>query len=112
MGLYEFFFSEVSEAESLRTIAKAHDRNSRIRERESIEFKHQNYNINSALENLENDVGTLALILATILKMLDEKGNITRDDLKEKLKELDILDGLRDGKISVNHLRDGSFLEK
>jgi len=112
MGLYDFFFTEASEAESLRTIAKSHERNSRIHARESSGLQQQNYQVNSALENLENDVGTLALILATILKMLDEKGQITREDLKEKLKELDILDGIRDGKIDVNHLRDGSFLDK
>jgi len=93
-------------------MAKAHERNSRIRERESLELKHQNYQVNFALENLENDVGTLALILAAILKMLDERGQITREDLKETLKNLDILDGIGNGKISVNELRGGSFFKK
>lgn len=109
MGLYEFFFSEASEAESLSKIAGAHERNARLRQRESAEFRQQNYQANLALENLENDVGTLALILAAILKMLDEKGQISREDLKEKLKDLDLLDDIRDGKINVNHLREGDF---
>jgi hypothetical protein len=109
MGLYELFFSEASDAESLSRIAKSHERNSHIRERESVESRQQNYQVDSALANLENDVGTLALILAAILKMLDEKGQINREDLKEKLKELDLLDGVRDGKINVNDLREGSF---
>jgi len=112
MKLYNLFFPEASEAESLSRIAETHERNSRIREQESAEVRQQNYYANSALANLENDVGTLALILAAILKMLDEKGQISREDLKEKLKELDLLDDIRDGKISVNDLREGSFLNK
>ena len=112
MGLYDFFFTEASQTESLRKIADAHERNSRVRERERVEVRRQNYQIELALENLENDVGTLDLFLATILKMLDEKGQITRDELKETLKNLDLLDGIRDGKINVNNLRDGSFLDK
>lgn len=111
MGLYELFFSETSEAESLRKIANAHDRSSRVRVREFAEAKQQNNQVSSALENLENDVGTLALLLAAILKMLDEKGHLTRDDLKEALRDLDLLDGIKDGKISVNDLREGSFFQ-
>jgi pyruvate-formate lyase len=112
MGLYEFFFSDASEAESLSKIAKSHERNSRLRARESVDARQQNYQMNSALVNLENDVGTLALILATILKMLDEKGQISRADLKEKLKDLDLLDGIRDGRIDVNVLREGAFFDR
>lgn len=112
MGLYELFFPETSEAESLRAIAKSHERNSRLREREMLAARRQDYQVNETLRDLENDVGTLALMLAAILKKLDENGQLTRDELKETLKDLDLLDGVRDGKIDVNQLRDGSFLAK
>ena len=112
MGLYELFFAETSEAESLRAIAKAHERNSRLRERAMLEARQQDRQVEPALRDLEHDVGTLALILAAILKKLDESGQVTREDLKETLKELDLLDGVRDGKIAVEQLRDGSFLNR
>ena len=48
---------------------------------------------------------TLTLSLASLLDTINEKGLITRDEVKEKMSQLDDLDGLKDGKLPVSLLR-------
>ena len=109
MGLYELFFPEISDSESLSRVARRIKR--KAGKPKKTDPPKQDEGIYSELEDLDNDVGTLALILASVLITLDEKGQITREELKEKLKELDVLDGIRDGKIDVKLLRDSSFFK-
>jgi hypothetical protein len=54
---------------------------------------------------LEADVGYLALVLGGVLELLDKKGAVTKADLKKKMKELDGVDGVRDGKFDLDVLR-------
>ncbi len=105
MSLFEFFFPEQAQAEHLREIA-SHQRRS-LYEKKLDETRQE-----KRLTQLENDVGTMALILGSIIKKLDETGQIDRTDLKNIIKEMDLLDDVRDGKISVEHLRRGDFLSE
>jgi hypothetical protein len=54
---------------------------------------------------LETDLGYVTLILGSILDKLDEKGVVTRQDLKDATSALDKVDGVRDGKLDINILR-------
>src|SRR3712207_2547608 len=101
MSLYDFFLPEVSEASQLRRIAENQERFARAKENENANLRYQNNQLAQRVQRLEYDVGSVALMLAAVVKKLDEKGQITRDELKHALDELDLLDGLRDGKISV-----------
>lgn len=57
------------------------------------------------LDRLEDDVGYLSLVLAALIRRLDEKGSVRREELDSVLAELDGLDGLEDGRLSVEVLK-------
>lgn len=54
---------------------------------------------------LEDDFGFLSLVTLTLFAELHEKGVVTRTDLLEKIKEIDMFDGVKDAKISPEALR-------
>ncbi|MDT7603521.1 MAG: hypothetical protein QOF61_1518 [Acidobacteriota bacterium] len=102
MSLYDFFFPEEAQAEHLGTIARASERGNRFGEGE-------NEQLHARVKRLEYDLGALALVTASILKLLDEKGHVTRDEIKKVIGKIDLLDRAADGKISVDDLRAGDF---
>jgi len=93
MGLYEIFFPEQAQAEHLRNIATSMRRRQRSGERSSVPAE------------LEEDVGTLCLVLLGLVGTLVEKGVITREELLEHFRRVDTLDGAADGKVSLDALR-------
>lgn len=58
------------------------------------------------IEELEREVGTLALVLASLLDTLDESGVISRSDLQHRLERLDLADGTHDDQLDPAVLRD------
>jgi hypothetical protein len=98
MSLYDFFFPEQAQATHLREIARSQrtgKRDSRSRKRES----------KKRIDDLEDDLGYVALVLGSLLQKLDEKGHVTRDEARAVMSELDGLDGAQDGKLDINILK-------
>jgi hypothetical protein len=58
-----------------------------------------------ALEDLEEDVGLLALLLLVQLKKLMASGMLTKEEILETLAEIDGLDDKQDGGLDPNTLR-------
>jgi hypothetical protein len=104
MGLFDFFFPDSAQAD---TKGQA----SRLREHQAITLNAQNRQLRQQVARLEHDMGALALVVASILKRLDEKGHVTRAEVKETIQKLDLLDKVRDGKISVEDLGAGDFFD-
>ena len=100
MGLFDFLFppNASSNHNSLKRIADQ-------QEWKSLKNDHRATRLEDRIDELENDVMTLTLSLASLLDTINEKGLITRDEVKEKMRQLDGLDGLKDGKLSVSVLR-------
>ncbi|MFL6334338.1 MAG: hypothetical protein ACJ754_13575 [Pyrinomonadaceae bacterium] len=105
MSLYDFFFSKGANAERPASDPE------RIREYAAGNLGAQNQQLLKRVARLEHDVGALALVVASILKRLDEKGQVTRDEVKETIQKLDLLDKVRDGRINVEDLGAGSFFD-
>ncbi|MFT7676438.1 MAG: hypothetical protein ACI8QC_000409 [Planctomycetota bacterium] len=80
--------------EQVRTQRRMHSRSKRRTEQ-----------VDKRVEDLEGDVGYLALVLGTLLATLDEKGVVHRTELKDILAELDDVDGVSDGRLDVDVLR-------
>ncbi len=57
------------------------------------------------VQRLEEDVGYLTLVLASLLAKLDESGTLNRADLKATMDDLDDFDGIKDGRLNVSILR-------
>ena len=102
MSLFDFLFPQQAAASHLRRMADRQRLDSRIR-RIRVSGDENN---ERRIDELERDVGVLALALAAILDSVNEKGVVSRDEIRNKITELDVLDGFRDGKLDVSILRE------
>ena len=101
MSLFDFLFPQQAAASHLRRMADKQRRDERINRIRNA----ANENLERRIEELEHDVGILSLALAAILDSANEKEVISRDEIRDKIFELDVLDGFRDGKLDVSVLR-------
>ena len=110
MSLFDFFFPEQAQATHLRTIANA----TRLEKRRRLNRRAAAASAPptpppSALEQritaLEADVGFASLVLAAVMARLDERGVVTKADVRTLVAELDSLDGVKDGRLDVSILR-------
>jgi hypothetical protein len=111
MGLFDFFFPDTAQAKHTGRLADAQERAGRLHDHQAVALNAQNRQLRQQVARLEQDVGALALVVASILKRLDEKGHVTRDEVKETIQKLDLLDKVRDGKISIEDLGAGDFFD-
>lgn len=102
MTFYKFFLhndsywaSEAREKERARARSRARRARSRIREL-----------ADKRIDYLEEELGFVALVLGSLVERLDKQGVVTRADLEETLKRVDLLDGEGDGRLSIEALRD------
>ena len=57
-------------------------------------------------EQLRNDMGVIALSLASLMRAIEKKGLLTNHEIKDMINEVDFLDSVKDGKLDINFLRD------
>ena len=97
MKLFDFFFPEQAQAAHLRKLSESQsfaqrrhlsDENTRARRHAEIDRR---------VESLEQDVGFLTLMLEAVVRKTEEKGVLTRDDLKNLMRSIDAEDGRTDG---------------
>ena len=98
MSLFDFFFPQQAQAQHLRTLTYQKQAGDRRLSRVSGQLE-------GRMEQLEGDLGYLALVLGSVLESLDEKGVLTRDDVRSVIARLDSLDGVSDGTLDINILR-------
>lgn len=110
MSLFDFFFPDTATTH-LRKIAGEAEQANRIREHGTLKLEQQNRQLRERVARLDHEVGALALVVASILKRLDEKGQVTRAEVRETIEKLDMLDKVRDGRISVDDLGSGDFFD-
>lgn len=99
MGLYEFFFPTQAHSDMIGELARFQ----KVTARKLVE---QRSEMAARVTNLEHDLGYVTLVLGSILRRLDEKGLVTRDDVKREIAQLDELDGVKDGRLDIQLLRD------
>lgn len=67
--------------------------------------KHTNFQVNVEIARLESKIDNLALICEALVQILVERGGVTEREITEKITEIDLRDGLADGKFSGNPTR-------
>ncbi len=107
MSLFDFVFPEQAQAVHLRTLAENSQREAmsqraaetaeRLRMRQVSRLKTKT---DDRVEKLENQLAQSALIIESLVTLLDEKGVVSRDELKERVARIDAEDGVIDGKIT------------
>ena len=98
MSLFDFFFPEQAQASHLRRLADNQRFKARRQDRKLTA-------VDRRIEALEDDLGFVTLVLAGLMETLDEKGAVTREDVRATLAKLDEIDGVKDGKLDVNFLK-------
>lgn len=68
--------------------------------------RRETYAAERRIDALEDDLGFVTLVLASLLCKLDEQGSVTQDDVRALVAELDDVDGVRDGRLDVNLLKE------
>lgn len=100
MGLLEFLFP--SNSSSNRTSIN------RIKDSQkwkSLKNDYRAIRLEERIDDLEKDLMTLTLSFASLLDSINEKGVVTREEIREKIGQLDGLDGLNDGKLPISLIR-------
>jgi len=109
MGLFEWIFPQVSQADSLKALHKAQlaaikDQSTAERHAE-ITMDVTTQALKMRIDAMEDDLGFALLLITGILAKLEENGNITREELRAELEELDSVDGVKDSKITSKIVR-------
>ncbi len=101
MGLFEFFLPEQAQAEHMREMASAMRAGARRAGRSGGQVSE----LEERVAQLEDDLDFLSLITLTLFATLHEKGLVDRNSLLQRINEIDMFDGEKDGKISPQTLR-------
>lgn len=107
MSFFDFFFPQEAQASHLRSIAETqrlesmHAANQRFREeRERRWDASRDQSLERRVEELERDLGQAGLIIESLLTVLEETGTLKRDEVAKRAVEVDMADGLGDGKLT------------
>lgn len=101
MSLFDFFFPEQAQASHLRRLAQNTSRKSAMEN----SARRRTLQLETRVEELEASLGFTTLVLGALVQALDQKGVVTRDDLRTVMHEVDSIDGVTDGKIDIDFLR-------
>lgn len=101
MSLFDFFFPEQAQASHLRKLANQSSGRRKASQRNNAAVNQ----LEKRVSDLEEDLGFAALVLASVMAKLNEKGTVTRDDVRAAMKEVDEIDGVADGRLDINVLK-------
>ena len=105
MSLFDFFFPGPAAASHLHAMRDQHAESLDAQRLHALREATTSEALKMRIDKLESDMGFVVMLLGSLISTLDEKGVVTRDDLKKELADLDVIDGTRDGKLKVNVLK-------
>lgn len=100
MSLFHFLFPEVAQAEHLDRLARATEMANAQSRLSHVRLSHQKNTAEKRIQELESEVAQLTLVLEALIEKLTEDAGLTRDDLAAKIAEIDLRDGVADGRIT------------
>ena len=100
MSLFDFLFPNIAQATHLRRLADATSQaNMRSRLSQS-RANQQHLPSNKRIQELESEIAQLTLVVEALIETLVKNGDTTREDLAARIAEIDLKDGVEDGKIT------------
>ncbi|RYD36680.1 MAG: hypothetical protein EOP87_04995 [Verrucomicrobiaceae bacterium] len=107
MSLFDLIFPEQAQAVHLRDlVASNHQHTAALRsqqyatEKKRKEAIRLNSKTEDRVKELENEVAQSALIIESLIHLLEEKKLVSRGELRQRASEIDAADGVIDGKIT------------
>jgi hypothetical protein len=98
MSWTRYLFHDYFTAKELNRIDAAAERRRRITSSERTDLRR-------LCSELEDDLGRLALLVHALAEVCVRKGVLTREEITAMMAEVDMLDGVADGKLDPNALR-------
>ena len=98
MKLFDFIFPAEAQAAHLRRVADVQTFTVRHRDYEERARARRHAEIDERFDSVEQQLGFLTLMLEAIIRKTEEKGVLTRDELKTLMKSIDLEDGHADGR--------------
>lgn len=108
MALFDFLFPEQAQASHLRELVRvrqleaARDRHDKraIAGRQLNEQNAQIEQLFSRLETLQSELDESQMVIRALVKMILSSSDYTTSDLKNLIEDIDLEDGVRDGRIT------------
>lgn len=99
MSLFEFFrdFTQTHEMQRLADISGYMKIQANLAE---ARHRQERMSANQRIEELESEVAQLTIVLEAMIEKFYESGVLNGDDLAKKIAEIDLRDGVADGKIT------------
>ena len=102
MSLFDFFFPEEAQASHLRRLADSHSvKNTQAR----LARSRVDRSISSAdkrIKQLEDELGQMTILVESLLECIEAQGLVSRDQIAQKIGEIDMRDGVIDGRMTKN----------
>ena len=107
MSLFDFLFPEQAQASYLRQMANSNAQQiAMLRSQQYTEQlqRKQAVRLNTKAEDrvkeLEIELAQSALVIESLISLLEEKNLVTREELKQRTSQIDAADGVVDGRIT------------
>jgi hypothetical protein len=100
MSLFDFFFPDVAQASHLRRLADASSLAATQSRLSRVRSDQQRLSAEARMRDLESEVARLTLVLEALIEKMLEDGSAVREDLAARIAEIDLRDGVADGKIT------------
>lgn len=114
MSLFDFFFPEQAQAAHLRSLAQSvRTQQMMARSREIASFheeRRRNFQKGRAedrVAKLEEELAQSALVIESLISLLEEKNVFSRQDLQMRVAQIDAADGVVDGRITRTEAAEG-----
>lgn len=108
MNLFEILFPQQAQAVHLKTLAQSSQHHQAMALRSQQIAKNQQarqelrltHRTDQRISELENELAQSAIVIESLITLLEEKNLVSRDELKQRVQQLDATDGVIDGKLT------------
>lgn len=107
MSLFDFLFPEQAQAMHLRQLAnnngqqiammRSQQYTEQLRQKQAVRL---NTKAEDRVKELEIELAQSALVIESLISLLEEKNLVTREELKQRTSQIDAADGVVDGRIT------------
>jgi len=105
MSIYDFFFPEQAQASHLRSLVNQkryeYDRD----QRDKSDIKDELRYAQRRIEKMGNEMAETQLLVKAMMELMEEAEVFDSTCLLEKIKEIDVRDGVEDGRITSHSKR-------
>ena len=107
MSLFDFLFPEQAQASYLRQLAnnngqqiammRSQQYTEQLRRKQAVRL---NTKAEDRVNELEIELAQSALVIESLISLLEEKNLVSREELKQRTSQIDAADGVVDGRIT------------